>query len=46
MRRALVSQYLPDGATGTIRDPEGAIVTTPINDPVTQFWVLRDGQPV
>lgn len=47
VRKAYIVQYAPDGAIARRGDPaEGDGVVEPQDDPVRQFFVVRDGQPV
>ncbi|WP_239376929.1 phytanoyl-CoA dioxygenase family protein [Frankia sp. Cj5] len=46
VRRALVAQFVPDGAVAISREANGRVVRLPAEDPVRQFRILSGGRGV
>lgn len=44
VRRALVAQFVPEGAVAVTREANGRIVRLPTDDPVRQFRVIADAR--
>jgi ectoine hydroxylase-related dioxygenase (phytanoyl-CoA dioxygenase family) len=46
VRRALVAQFVPEGAVAITREANGTVTRLPTEDPIRQFPVIQGGRPV